>query len=393
MSITNNNNLELYKAISIISIGIIITFSILLFYVPIFSTNYFYDVGTVLIFSGNTNDIPNGWAICDGENGTPDLTNKFIIGAWSSKYPHIEKTNNGRKVQYVGNGFDPQLIKDSNKIIDQGALGFMTGQIPFTLGHTYSDSTYHINSQINSKNISSVGSDHGTNWFKQYIYNNRGSECRMDNKSNSITENFSGKYYRDQEHLTDLCTGMTQIVDSDGHHKFKDSNYILNDHTLTAYNKMITITNGKPHKPDFKFYYDVNNPFNELYPNEYKQENIFNRETQTTSLEDPIEPTGISHVPVKRRLFRDYEDYKILLEEGKRLGVSCYDCLPMNHKFTNHTYEDNIYIDTKSIYNNNNIISFQGRYTFKEYINNVTYEKPYSNNPSFFKLAYIIRIK
>ena len=24
------------------------------------------------------NSIPSGWAICNGENGTPDLTDKFI---------------------------------------------------------------------------------------------------------------------------------------------------------------------------------------------------------------------------------------------------------------------------------------------------------------------------
>ncbi|MBA7659900.1 hypothetical protein ES703_67894 [subsurface metagenome] len=26
-------------------------------------------------------DIPNGWALCDGENGTPDLRDRFVKGA------------------------------------------------------------------------------------------------------------------------------------------------------------------------------------------------------------------------------------------------------------------------------------------------------------------------
>lgn len=26
-------------------------------------------------------DIPNGWALCDGQNGTPDLRDRFVIGA------------------------------------------------------------------------------------------------------------------------------------------------------------------------------------------------------------------------------------------------------------------------------------------------------------------------
>ena len=35
---------------------------------------------TVLIWGGNLNDIPNGWALCNGLNGTPDLRGRFILG-------------------------------------------------------------------------------------------------------------------------------------------------------------------------------------------------------------------------------------------------------------------------------------------------------------------------
>lgn len=35
----------------------------------------------IVIWSGAIVDIPAGWALCDGNNGTPDLRNKFIIGA------------------------------------------------------------------------------------------------------------------------------------------------------------------------------------------------------------------------------------------------------------------------------------------------------------------------
>ena len=38
-------------------------------------------VGTIAVWSGETTDIPNGWALCDGQNGTPDLRDRFIIGA------------------------------------------------------------------------------------------------------------------------------------------------------------------------------------------------------------------------------------------------------------------------------------------------------------------------
>lgn len=39
------------------------------------------------MWSGAVVDIPNGWSLCDGSNGTPDLRNRFIIGAGSTHSP------------------------------------------------------------------------------------------------------------------------------------------------------------------------------------------------------------------------------------------------------------------------------------------------------------------
>lgn len=35
----------------------------------------------IVIWSGSTLDIPDRWQLCDGTNNTPDLRNRFIIGA------------------------------------------------------------------------------------------------------------------------------------------------------------------------------------------------------------------------------------------------------------------------------------------------------------------------
>ena len=34
--------------------------------------------GGIIMWSGSTDNIPDGWALCDGSNGTPDLLNRFI---------------------------------------------------------------------------------------------------------------------------------------------------------------------------------------------------------------------------------------------------------------------------------------------------------------------------
>lgn len=38
-------------------------------------------IGGIIMWSGAQSAIPTGWQLCDGSNGTPDLRNKFVIGA------------------------------------------------------------------------------------------------------------------------------------------------------------------------------------------------------------------------------------------------------------------------------------------------------------------------
>ena len=40
--------------------------------------------GVIVMWSGSAAAIPSGWVICDGANGTPDLRDRFIVGAGSS---------------------------------------------------------------------------------------------------------------------------------------------------------------------------------------------------------------------------------------------------------------------------------------------------------------------
>lgn len=44
-------------------------------------------VGGILMWSGLVANIPSGYKLCDGTNGTPDLRGKFIIGAGGSYSP------------------------------------------------------------------------------------------------------------------------------------------------------------------------------------------------------------------------------------------------------------------------------------------------------------------
>lgn len=40
-----------------------------------------FPVGAVVPWSGPTGDVPGGWVLCDGGNGTPDLLGRYTCGA------------------------------------------------------------------------------------------------------------------------------------------------------------------------------------------------------------------------------------------------------------------------------------------------------------------------
>ena len=40
--------------------------------------------GVIFLWSGSVATIPSGWALCNGSSGTPDLRNRFVVGAGST---------------------------------------------------------------------------------------------------------------------------------------------------------------------------------------------------------------------------------------------------------------------------------------------------------------------
>lgn len=46
-----------------------------------------FPAGGIIMWSGEIGDIPEGWALCDGTNNTPDLRDRFILGAGGNYGP------------------------------------------------------------------------------------------------------------------------------------------------------------------------------------------------------------------------------------------------------------------------------------------------------------------
>jgi len=59
--------------------------------------------GTILIWSGLVANIPTGWQLCNGTNGTPDLRNKFVLAASQDNGGRPAATTNAGLINEGGN--------------------------------------------------------------------------------------------------------------------------------------------------------------------------------------------------------------------------------------------------------------------------------------------------
>lgn len=59
-------------------------------------------VGGIILWSGTDAQVPTGWAICDGLNGTPDLRNRFVLGSAEDSTLYVPGNSGGDTWEDVG---------------------------------------------------------------------------------------------------------------------------------------------------------------------------------------------------------------------------------------------------------------------------------------------------
>ena len=71
------------------------------------------------MWSGTIAAIPTGWTLCNGSNGTPDLRNRFVIGAHSDNAGVANTTITGTST-LTGGSKDAIVVSHTHTIIDPG---------------------------------------------------------------------------------------------------------------------------------------------------------------------------------------------------------------------------------------------------------------------------------
>ena len=59
--------------------------------------------GGIIIWSGAANAIPSGWVLCNGQNSTPDLRDRFVVGAGSGSSYSVGNTGGANSVTLTTN--------------------------------------------------------------------------------------------------------------------------------------------------------------------------------------------------------------------------------------------------------------------------------------------------
>ncbi|XWN35198.1 MAG: hypothetical protein ROO73_00135 [Roseivirga sp.] len=61
--------------------------------------------GSIIMWSGTTDNVPPGWILCDGNNNTPDLKGRFIVAADKSSTDYQAQKLGGYKVNLPAQSF------------------------------------------------------------------------------------------------------------------------------------------------------------------------------------------------------------------------------------------------------------------------------------------------
>ena len=75
--------------------------------------------GMIMMWSGTVATIPSGWLLCDGANSTPDLRDRFIIGARQDD-AGVAKTNVTGSLTQTGGTKDAIVVSHTHTLTDPG---------------------------------------------------------------------------------------------------------------------------------------------------------------------------------------------------------------------------------------------------------------------------------
>ena len=126
--------------------------------------------GAIMMWSGTIATIPSGWYLCDGTNSTPNLTNKFIIGADADDGGTAKTSITGSATQ-TGGSKDAIVVSHNHTADSAGAHQH------YVTTDAYVSSNQSGVSDVTSSNYVANRTSGNTDWA--YAYRATGSAANI----------------------------------------------------------------------------------------------------------------------------------------------------------------------------------------------------------------------
>lgn len=118
--------------------------------------------GVIAMWSGTNANIPSGWALCDGTNSTPDLTDRFILGRAAAS-----NTNST-------GGANTVTLTTGNLPAHTHSIGNIATASVGDHSHSFSGNTSNTGGHSHSGSTSNTGNhNHSAYWSNSFGGNNR----------------------------------------------------------------------------------------------------------------------------------------------------------------------------------------------------------------------------
>ena len=204
--------------------------------------------GGVILWHGASNAVPKGWAICDGTNGTPDLRDRFVIGA-GGKYGLDATGGAASATPEVSTG----TAKTGIRLADaapggtagsaKAGISIQDASVSITTGSAKAGVTLQ-HTTLDENTLPSHG--HSATPGRAFIVNDPDANVRWDGSSSGDKQNLWGQIAASGASLGHAHgvsdPGHTHAVSSDKHtHGVTDPTHT---HTVTTAAHNHTLTDG-----------------------------------------------------------------------------------------------------------------------------------------------------
>jgi microcystin-dependent protein len=183
-------------------------------------------IGGIIMWSGAVSSIPSGWALCNGANGTPNLRNRFIVGA--------------------GGNYNPGDTGGSDSVtlnVSQLPAHSHTGTTASAGGHVHSGSTASAGAHVHSGSTASAGThSHSGSTATAGGHSHSGSTSGVGNHSHSITVYQTNSYQLGNNTALDRSGASTGSTGGAGAHS-----HSLNIDSAGAHTHSLSINSAGDH--------------------------------------------------------------------------------------------------------------------------------------------------